>query len=306
MILLNMEYKLNEYHGNGLTDDELLKDVKHVADILGDTYLSITKYKKHGKYGETVFFTRFGSWINVLKTLGLRTEKMNTEMQRISDNDIISDLLSVKKQLSKETITSREYSVYGKYSFQTIKVRFGSWAKVLEKAGLEKTGFIEKINDEDLLKEIHRIWILLGRQPTTTDMKNGISKYYLSTFSRRFGGWRNALQYFLEWINSEKQSDDIEDYTLDNDVKEIIKEDDTKIHTNKYRRNTPRNINLRLRFKVLLRDNFRCCSCGASPAKNAEIELHIDHIISWSKGGETVIDNLQTLCSKCNLGKSNM
>lgn len=69
---------------------------------------------------------------------------------------------------------------------------------------------------------------------------------------------------------------------------------------------TKREPGLQLRFQVLKRDNFKCCSCGASPAKDPSIELHIDHIIPWSKGGETSIDNLQTLCSKCNIGKSDI
>jgi len=64
-----------------------------------------------------------------------------------------------------------------------------------------------------------------------------------------------------------------------------------------------RVISDKLRYQVLKRDNFKCCACGASPAKDPHVELHIDHIIPWSKGGETTIDNLQTLCSKCNLGK---
>ena len=71
-------------------------------------------------------------------------------------------------------------------------------------------------------------------------------------------------------------------------------------------RRTSRNINVRLRFRVLQRDNFKCCACGASPAKDVSVELHVDHILPWSKGGETVFENLQTLCSKCNLGKSDM
>jgi len=61
-----------------------------------------------------------------------------------------------------------------------------------------------------------------------------------------------------------------------------------------------------MRFKILKRDNFKCCACGSSPAKDPSVELHVDHIIPWSKGGETIIDNLQTLCSKCNLGKGDM
>jgi Zn finger protein HypA/HybF involved in hydrogenase expression len=65
-----------------------------------------------------------------------------------------------------------------------------------------------------------------------------------------------------------------------------------------------RVISDKLRYQVLKRDNFKCCACSASPAKNSSVELHIDHIIPWSKGGETTLENLQTLCSKCNIGKS--
>ena len=65
-----------------------------------------------------------------------------------------------------------------------------------------------------------------------------------------------------------------------------------------------RVISDKLRYQVLKRDNFKCCACGASPAKDPAVELHIDHIIPWSKGGETKLQNLQTLCSRCNIGKS--
>ena len=65
-----------------------------------------------------------------------------------------------------------------------------------------------------------------------------------------------------------------------------------------------RSISDKLRYQVLKRDHFACRACGASPAKDPSVELQIDHIIPWSKGGQTELENLQTLCSKCNLGKS--
>jgi len=58
-----------------------------------------------------------------------------------------------------------------------------------------------------------------------------------------------------------------------------------------------------LRYDILKRDGFKCCICGATAKDGAT--LHVDHIIPVSKGGKTVPSNLQTLCERCNLGKSN-
>jgi 5-methylcytosine-specific restriction endonuclease McrA len=34
--------------------------------------------------------------------------------------------------------------------------------------------------------------------------------------------------------------------------------------------------------------------------------LPVDHIKPWTKGRETVMGNLQTLCNRCNIGKSDI
>lgn len=57
-------------------------------------------------------------------------------------------------------------------------------------------------------------------------------------------------------------------------------------------------------WSVLARDNWTCCSCGRS-SKEEGITLEVDHILPRSKGGTDDISNLQTLCKKCNVGKSN-
>lgn len=58
----------------------------------------------------------------------------------------------------------------------------------------------------------------------------------------------------------------------------------------------------KLRFAVLSRDKFRCYYCGATPKKGAR--LHVDHVVPWSKGGDTTMENLVTACMLCNLGKT--
>lgn len=60
---------------------------------------------------------------------------------------------------------------------------------------------------------------------------------------------------------------------------------------------------------VFIRDNFTCQKCGRrevftdSPWLPKLGILHCDHIIPLSRGGETEISNLQTLCAECNLTK---
>lgn len=55
----------------------------------------------------------------------------------------------------------------------------------------------------------------------------------------------------------------------------------------------------RLRFEIYERDGNRCVMCGRSG------NLEIDHIVPISKGGKSTLDNLQTLCHRCNTEKSN-
>jgi hypothetical protein len=55
-----------------------------------------------------------------------------------------------------------------------------------------------------------------------------------------------------------------------------------------------------LALKVLKRDKFKCQLCGASPAKNPDVVLNLDHITSVRNGGKNEIDNLWVLCAKCN------
>jgi hypothetical protein len=60
-----------------------------------------------------------------------------------------------------------------------------------------------------------------------------------------------------------------------------------------------RHVPSRLRAEVFTRDGGRCLKCGN------EVDLHADHIVPVSLGGLTVLENLQTLCARENLGKGN-
>jgi hypothetical protein len=56
-----------------------------------------------------------------------------------------------------------------------------------------------------------------------------------------------------------------------------------------------------MRYQVLVRDKATCQICGAGKKDGAI--LHVDHILPVAKGGKSTLDNLRTLCDRCNLGK---
>jgi hypothetical protein len=62
------------------------------------------------------------------------------------------------------------------------------------------------------------------------------------------------------------------------------------------------NIQAGTRYEILMRDGFRCRSCGVS-ASEPGVKLHVDHIHPVKHGGTNDPDNLQALCQACNLGK---
>jgi hypothetical protein len=306
-----MIFELDDYKRE-LTDDEILDDIKSVASSLGNDYISIATYKQYGKHSQCAIQNHFGTWKNALSLAGLRNTRTAQELKRISDDEYFSDLRRVASITHSTTVLYRDYQKYGKYAVEHIFKRFGEWDTALVAAGLEETGLARKrIGEQELFDEIERMWRLLGRQPTTTDIiKNGLSKYSIDPYKRRFGGWRKALEAFVAYINegvdptveSEKPSVEVAADTTQKPETSVAQEE---VPTRAVHR-TSRNVTTRMRFLVMKRDNFKCCKCGASPAKDPSVELHIDHIKPWSKGGETVIDNLQTLCSKCNLGKSDL
>jgi hypothetical protein len=287
-----MKYKLEEYHRN-VANRELISDLKRVASLLGKTSVTISEYNKYGKFSASTLIRRHGSWFTASEKAGLEKSRN----LGLTEKELIDDLVRVARHLKKNRLTRFEYRNAGKFSPTPFCRLFGSWFKALERAGLEKTRNLG-ITNEEYFVNLEEVWTKLGRQPHYKDMQKPLSKYSAGAYEYRFGTWRKALERFIEYVNKEKIP------AIDEETSAINQTG--KAQKNQIRHKTKRNISWRLRFIVMKRDNFRCVKCGRSPATDPEIILHVDHVMPYSKGGESLLENLQTLCSRCNIGKSNL
>lgn len=277
-------------------DEVLLQDLITVAKKLSKDSLSKDEYNKHGRFCAATMQNRFNSWNNALEKSGLNFRKRVD----ISKQELLSDIKRVAEITKQSRISQTEYESHGKFSCETISRKFGSWKKALNEIGLEPSLlFNEKSNESDLMENLAAIWELLGRQPKQSDLPLVNSKFSAYTYTRRYGSWRKSLERCIEVATQEEV--EIKESEI---AKELISKEILNNETQ--RRKTNRNPSWRLVFLVYRKNNFSCVACGRSPVTHPGTILHVDHINPWSKGGETIIDNLQTLCSHCNLGKSDL
>ena len=213
----------------------------------------------------------------------------------VSDQELLEDMKRVAAKMSRDNLVSKEYNDIGKFSSDTIARRFGSWNNALEKAGLKIT-FSPDISEKELFENLEDVWLELGRQPKRREMKQPLSKYSERGYVTRFGSWRKALETFVEFINS----DSVErlDFPVEETNTEIASEPEII-----YKHKTKRLPSERLKVQVLMRDGNKCKLCGITVTGE---NIHFDHIKPWSKGGETVLENLQVLCEAYNLAKGNV
>ncbi|MEI7587218.1 HNH endonuclease [Runella sp.] len=219
--------------------------------------------------------------------------ELNKYNRNSTEQDFLDDLRKVANLLKTDKLTQEEYQGKGKYSSSTVQKRFGRWNQVLEKAGLKVT-LKFNVSERELFQNIEDVWIQLGRQPLYDEFKAPLSKYSVKPYERNFGTWRKALEAFIEFV----ESGDDRNQEIEENIPELTQEAELV-----FKHKTKRQPSERLKVQVLMRDGNKCRLCGVTVTGNS---IHFDHIFPWSKGGETVLENLQVLCEIHNLAKGNL
>lgn len=211
---------------------------------------------------------------------------------KYGDAELIAALRDFAKRNGRSHVSGRTFAAATGISETTVAKRFGTWRAFCERAGLAPR-YQRPVSRADLFENLERVWQALGRQPRAKEMKQPLSPISGSRYSKEFRvSWYQICLEFLAYKTGAPTSE-IERESCSRTVSRSA----AQSHV------THRAIPVSLRYAVLKRDHFRCVKCGRSPASSG-VSLHVDHIQAWANGGESVERNLQTLCSDCNLGKS--
>lgn len=319
-----MKFELNRL--NSYTDEDILDEIRRVINLVGEEKFNSSVFSKHSKVSKTTVTNRFGSWKNALERSGnphlykykgtISNKVQNQSAKNYTDEDLISELKKVAHFYNRDQLTQSEFDAKSNISSSAIRLRFGTWKEAVVKAGLELVPLAKRYTDVECFENLLTVWSHYSRPPTYEEMSLAPSCVGGKAYTRRFGSWKKALTAFVEKINSD-QSEECENIACHHNIVENVSGDSNEsILTEE--RNAPiqepkmfqrqedrRSIPLGLRFKVMHRDHFKCVLCGNNPPASPGLILHVDHILPWSKGGKTEIDNLRTLCADCNIGRSN-
>lgn len=301
-----MKFEIKKIYG-AISKDKIIEDIIRVDRILNKDIMTKTDYCKHSKVSSNTVNKFFGSWHDALvaadlsskSNLRIPTSKQKQQESKfLSNDDILEEMKNIAKKLGKQTITGKELNENSMIiSGSTVRNRFG-WKNGLKLAGLEVTPLGKRYSEKECFDNLLNVWSYYGRQPTAKEMSKKPSVVGHKAYINRWGSWIKSLESFVEKEKVNKTPEK----TIDTEIDSITFAEKSKKANvkNEGKRDIPDGI----RYDVLRRNNFKCVICGDHPATNPKCKLHVDHIKPFSKGGKTKIENLRTLCSRCNIGKS--
>ncbi len=296
---------LDEY-----SDEALLGELRRIAALLPkSTALTGRVYKNCSpKVAHSTICHRFGGWKEALEKAGLAqlyhgppiSQKMRSQPgKHRSNEDLVAELTRVHALLGKQWLTTDDFNAHSVMSEDVVRRRFGTFRKGLEAAGIPfKPNKLPQFTSEECFENLASVWTHYGRSPNYREMFRSPSKIQAKTYVRRWGTWRKAIRAFVQWANAPDQAKESVSAEIEaRPAPELVQSKPTRAEAN------CREVRPRLQFQVFKRDHFRCVYCGRSPATHPGVILHADHVRAVKNGGKTTLDNLQTLCERCNLGK---
>lgn len=286
VIRKNRYFNSEEFLSHKKDVDSMVKEFNEISDYVQNIPNNNTFISKSSGTNQA----HLATYINTSK----QNYKRDKNKKDTSTQNVYSTSLSVVKKASEEPI---------KYLCKYFNI---------------------KANEDDL-NQLEEIGTNISRMEATVNnlqqrqenIKNDfnppkfIKKYYLKELMKKIGANVPEIdikyaQYTFEYVSAGGNSSQKSVITFNGETVEATANYIADRIKYKNSANAQRALMTNaLRTEIKERDDYTCQMCSASIAEQSLLLLEIDHIIPVSKGGLSTLDNLQTLCWKCNRSKSN-
>ncbi|CEF51372.1 HNH endonuclease [Lactococcus garvieae] len=286
VICKNKYFNSEEFLNHKKSVDETIQEYNEISDYVktlpnNNSFISSSKNSEH---------SHLATFENTSNYQYDREKNKNN----FNDSNVYSTSLQVVRKASDEPI---------KYlcKYFGVSISEESLAQ-LQKIGENISKMEETVNNLTLREQ---------------SIKNGfnppkfITKYYSEELNNKIGMQLPNItpdysQYIFEYVSAGGNSSQKSVITFNSETVEATAQYILdKLKFKKSAQGQRALMTKALREHIKERDNYTCQICKVSTFEQDLLLLEVDHIIPVSKGGLSTLDNLQTLCWKCNRTKSN-
>ncbi len=175
------------------SDEELLTEVRRIAEILGKPVFNYDDFDKHSQISVETVRTRFGTWSAALSLAGLDHMCSGRFCPRYCDEELLEEIRRVAALVGTPLLWKDLFHDC-RISEGTFTLRFGSWRAACERAGVA-VAVEEKVTTEMLLEEVRRVAEIVGKPVLILKDFDRHSKFASETIRRRFSSWRDVLEH---------------------------------------------------------------------------------------------------------------
>ncbi len=124
--------------GRQMTNDELLVELREIAEKVGRDVITRQDVDEHSRVGSAIFSRRFGSWPNAVQSAGLQVARSG---QRFTDDELFENLLAVWTFHGRPPTHDEMREAPSRVTGDTYRERFRTWNRAI-------AAFVERANTE--------------------------------------------------------------------------------------------------------------------------------------------------------------
>jgi hypothetical protein len=182
-----------------VTNADVIDAVDRLVKEVGPR-LTLAEFCRRSGISPDVIHWRFGGWNRLREKMDLPQGRIEYPPQRKHyRQDIVEKLRELAEKMG-EGMSQWEFCEYAGVSMSVIARRCGGWGLLRESAGLPRRVQIKKrISDNELLAEVHRVKLWMGKFPTSYQFDR-LSSVSRLTVAARFGGWRGVEPRYRDFL----------------------------------------------------------------------------------------------------------